>query len=510
MKISTIETISNEQLLNLRDNIDSIIPSGQTTLIEKFQILIEYNQYLLQNIASQSTLKEYSQTIATSEIKLDISKTDISRIKKYITQFNYTKNIQDKFILDSDGIIQIDKKLTLKAVHNFYSKKINEDFSDKKSLKELNEVLINDSDIDSFSSIKIYDFYKNSKDKEEFFNDIVIQNVLFHIKDKIGKLEIISTIDSFYMNDVLSELYKYDQNNKKIVTIKHISNPENSYIPSVFFILVKCRIKESNNYKEYLFYLEEEINFGSVGYITNKFSSIPFYELLEKRFDTQFYDPSNIEFHPKDEKDIFENSVNAIVTDIKNLLYSLSDTTEKDIQDLRKKIILLKLHYPKMNYNYKLLGRLAKYVVSVNKILRETKNGKALDNSTYLIKQILEKQINPSINELFRQIQMEQLVMKKKIDVKKLRMSVYINFLADSNKTLCDVFDDLNWSSTNDILLSLDTIANSIALLKKIFSIFNIDNLPFNTMQNLFKERIMEQILNGELISFGGKSMISI
>lgn len=506
MKIPTIETISNERLLYLQANIASLIPSSQTTLTEKFLVIIDYNKYLLQTIINQSSLNEYSQ---------NISKSDISRLKKYITQFNYTQNLQDKFILNSDGMIQIDKKLTLKAVHDFYRKKIdredNEDLSDIKNLKELNEVFINDDDIDFFSSIKIYDFYKNSKDKEEFFNDTIIQNVLFHIKDKIGKLEIISTIDSFYMNDVLSELYKYDRNNNKnIVTIKHISNAENSYIPSVFFILVKCRRKDSNNYKEYLFYLEEDINFGSAGYITNKSSSIPFYELLEKRFDTQFYNPNNIEFHPKDEKDIFEDSVNAIVTDVKNLLYSLSDTTEKDIQDLRNKIILLKLHYPKMNYTYRLLGRLAKYIVSVNKILRETKNGKTLDNSTYLIKQILEKQINPSINELFHQIQMEQLVMKKKIDVKKLRMSVYINFLADSNKTLCDVFDDLNWSSTNDILLSLDTIANSIALLKKVFSIFNIDNLSFNTMQNLFKERIMNQILNGESISFGGKNIISI
>lgn len=519
MKIPTIESISKEQLQFLKDKISFIIPSSQSILTEKFLILIEYNQCFLENKTNNIlSLEEYCLSLNTTEIRIEVSKADISRLKKNINLFNYTNALKDKFILNSDGLIQVDRKITLNTVHEFYREKSNllnstsnqnmKNLDDIKSFKEYSEVFINDDDIDFFSSIKIFDFYKNTQEKIQLFTNSKIAQTLKADGNKIKKLEIISIIDSSEINNILSLLHSnFKKNNHNVLTIKHIPYNENSYIPSLFFVLVKFKLKNSSNYKEYLFYLEEEINFASIGYVS-KSSSTQFYELLEKRFDTQFYNPNNIEFYPKDEQDIFEDSVNEIVADIKNILYSLSDTDEENIQNLKNKIVLLKLHYPKMNNAYSLLRNLEDYIISINQIYRDTKKEKILSNSTYLIKQILEQKINPSINEILQQIQTNQLVMKKNINIKQLRTSVYINLIANSNQSFSDIFNDLNWSSTNDILLSLDTIDNSVALLKKFFSFFNIDNMPFKTMQNLFKERIMNQILEGEPISFGSENII--
>lgn len=495
MKIQTTEKISIQEVNDLREIIKTIAPSGQV-LKEKLEILIEFNAYILQ-IDNSIKLNEYCINIVNTS--LNISATDISRLKKHIAHINFSQNRKDKFLINNDGKFTIDRKLSLLDVHKAYVH-----LFDKQALEELDEGRIKFEDVEYYSSIKIYDFYKSTKEKSALFGNEDIQNALWQLDrhKKIKKLEIVSIID----NNDIHQMFKYLYDNyKDKVAIKYIADTESSYIPSVFFVLLKFKVKNSNNYREYIFYLEEEVNFGVAGFALQKNSLKQFYDLLETRFDLQFQNPNNIDFSVKDKKDIFEVSLNNIISEMKIILEKQPDEIEKDIQNLRTKIISMKLHYPKMNYAFQLLEKLSNYIVSISKISKEIKNGGDLNNTAYLIKEIIDHEINPTIDQVLRQAQIDQILIKRKINIKLLRASIFVNTVAYSDKAICDIYEQLNWTTTNDILLSLQAIENSESLLQELFSYFNItkESMSFKDMQSLFRDTIMEQIIKGESLSLG-------
>ena len=84
-----------------------------------------------------------------------------------------------------------------------------------------------------------------------------------------------------------------------------------------------------------------------------------------------------------------------------------------------------------------------------------------------------------------------------------LRKSVFVNTVSDTNKALCDIFNELTWTDDKSLLLSLKTIENSTEKLNKLFSYFNNinENLSHEELHSLFKNRIINQIYSGEPIS---------
>lgn len=504
MRINTIRPATIEDLSTIEANIASIIPTTQTVLSEKFLLLIQFNIYLLKHPSSTVNLETYCLKMAKTT--LEVSSADMTRLRK---QFENVDTVFEaslgRIVLNGTGVIALDEKLTLLGMHKYYSSPTH-----VRALKKtIQERPIKYREVDFFSSIKIYDFYRNSLDKKKLFSNKDIKDALLGAQEKIRKLEVISIIEDENMHKVLEHLH---DNYRDKVAIKHIVSSEAVYIPSVFFVLIKFKLKSSNSYKEYLFYLEPEINFGVASYANQNTSSGQFYELLNARFDSQFHNKSNIDFSVKDKTDVFEKSLQSIVFDIKNLLHGESDNFEKETEGLRSKIVSLKLHYPNMNYAYKLLGRLAKYAVSIASIFHETRNGKVLDNTAYLVGQMLEQELNGSFDNVLEQVRTEQLLMGKNVDLKKLRKSIFVNVVAYSDKSLCDIFSNLKWSDTKNILISLQAIESSEEYLRLFFSYFNVvqGSMPFKTMQDLFKGTVMEQIMNGEAISINNTSRLNI
>lgn len=485
LEIDTIKDVQSEELNNLQEYINQIIPLKNIVLIEKFQYIIDYNRYI---IAKKSNIDLNVFIKKINKLDLEVSKTDISRIKKFVLQVNITHNLQDKFILESTGKFFVDKRLSLLDIHKYYINPINKG------------QMIKNSAIDFFSSIKIFDFYKNQDDKKNFFGRRDIQKAIGAITGNVKKIEILSIIDSSEIHEMLSYLYS---NHSDVIQIKHLHDSENSYIPSLFFILITFKLKNSHNYKNYIFYLEEEVNFGVASYVSKTTFSNKFFKLLEERFDIQFNNPNNINFNIKNKENIFELSLKNIIKKANTILNSNSTEVLEDINDLKKQIVSLKLHYPKMKYSYELLSNITEYISIAKKISIETKNGNSLNNTSYLIKEIIEKKLNININNLLDNALLEQIYLDKKINILNLRKSIFVNTVSDTNKALCDIFDDLKWTDTKSILLSLKTIENNKGKLNELFSYFNKINesLSNEELHSLFKNRILNQIYSGEYIS---------
>ena len=485
LKIDSKKDISLEELSVLQEYLNQIIPLKNIKLIEKAKLIIDYNRYVFSK-KSKINLNTYIKKI--SKFEIEISNTDISRIKKFLMKVNIKYKLKNKFILESNVKIFIDKQLSLIDIHKYYIHPINR----KQRIKK--------HEIDFFSSIKIFDFYKNSEDKKNFFENDDILQAIKDITSKVRKIEILSIIETPEIHNMLSYLTTYHND---VTQIKHIDNNENIYIPSLFFILITFKLKNSNNYKNYIFYLEEEVNFGVASYVSKTTFSNQFFKLLEERFNTQFNNPNSIDFNIQKKKDVFEVSLKDTIEKANSILNATPLNIEKDISDLKNKIVSLKLHYPKMKYSYELLTKITEYIIIAKKISLETSNKKSLNNTSYLIKEIIEQNLNINITNLLDNALIEQIYIDKKINILNLRKSVFVNTVSDTNKALCDIFNELTWTDDKSLLLSLKTIENSTEKLNKLFSYFNNinENLSHEELHSLFKNRIINQIYSGEPIS---------
>lgn len=485
LKIDNIKDISLEELNILQEYLNQIIPLKNIKLIEKVKLIIDYNRYVFSK-KSKINLNAYIKKI--SKFEIEISNTDISRIKKFIFKVNIEYKLKNKFILEGSGKIFIDKQLSLIDIHNYYTNPINRG------------QMIRKSEIDFFSSIKIFDFYKNSEDKKNFFKNDKILQAIKAITSRVRKIEILSIIETPEIHDMFSYLVT---NHNNVTQIKHIDNNENIYIPSLFFILITFKLKNSNNYKNYIFYLEEEVNFGVASYVSKTTFSNQFFKLLKERFNTQFNNPNSIDFNIQKKEDVFEVSLRDTIEKANSILNASPLNIEKDISDLKNKIVSLKLHYPKMKYSYELLTKITEYIIIAKKISLETNNKKSLNNTSYLIKEIIEQKLNINITNLLDNALIEQIYIDKKINILNLRKSVFVNTVSDTNKALCDIFNELTWTDDKSLLLSLKTIENSMERLNKLFSYFNNinENLSYEELHSLFKNRIINQIYSGEPIS---------
>lgn len=483
LKIETeINLTENDLIKLLEGEIELIIPPSNKVLIEKLKLIVKYNQYsrFHPKIKIEKFIKKQE------NITFEIKPTDITRLKKYLVAYHSANLHTNEYILKTDCKLIKDKKLTLEDLHTYYLKH--------------NEAILKEDEIKSYTSIKIYDFYKNSQDKNKFFSkDGAGTSLISNIYDKVNKIEILSIIDTNIMHEFLSEVHK---SYKEKVNIKHIVNTEHAYIPSIFFIIIKFKTTQSANYKEYIFYLEEELNWGVAGYVTKKTFSKQFSDLLEQRFDIQFRNPKNINFNLKDEKDDFETSIKDMISGIDKILNTSSLDFEKEIHILQNKIIILKLHYPKMDYSYKLLSRIIKYITIV-KGISITSEHRYLEKTDFIIKEIVDKKINVNLNNILNDILINQMHRVGKIDILKLRKGVYVNEVSNTGLALSDMFNELEWNNKNSILTSLKTIEYSEEMLKKLFSSFGLlnDDLNYIVMQSLYKNKIIKQIIHGEEIS---------
>lgn len=493
--VNTEKKFKKDDLEFFKNKVENIIPPSHKILKEKFEYIIDYNIYLIDNYHI-----DFNDYLKDNIVHLSISATDKTRIKKYLLDYNADNPKESWFILNNDATLLQHKRLTLFDIYKFY-------FQYYKSNND-NEIALKESKIESYSSIKIYDFYKNTDDKNKFFENHNIQKIMASIYSKVKKIEVLSILDTEVMHSFFSTM---NDVYKDKIEIKHIVDSQYSYIPSIFFVLIRFKVYNSNNYKEYIFYLENEINWGVASYVSKTTFSKQFFELLESRFDIQFRNPENIKFLTNEKKESFENSVKNIIIIIEDFLKISSENSEEleeKIQMLKHKLIVLKLNYPKMNYAYKLLSRIIKYI-SIIKNISSISNNEKLPKTVFVMKQILENKVNLNIDNMLNSIMLKQISKEKNINIIQLRKSIFVNLVANTQYALCDLFEELNWNNLNSILNSLYEIEVREELLNKLFSYFGSINetLSFEEMQSLFQNKFLKQIYRGEPISLNVSSI---
>lgn len=491
-----MQSISPEIPFITQDIIDlkmeSIIPISSKVLHSKFETILNYNQEKI-----EGKVVSFEQYIENNEVlNSDITPVDIMRIKIYLKDFYINHSKSKWFELDTDYSLHYFKQLTLDDIYDYYQKASKDNMG--------KDIVLRGSKIQTFSSIKIYDFYRNSKDKNRFLNRIL--GIAKYVEPKTKKLEVLSIFDTQETVEFYKELHNaYSGNSKDKIIVKHMTNSQDSYIPSIFFVLIKFKVANSNVYKEYIFYLEEEINWGVASYVNNKNFSKQFYSLLEKRFDTQFEKKDNIVFHAENKPLEFENEVHNIFEDLKSFVDLESENGEQQrvqVNKIRNQLIYLKLEYPKMNYAYKLLSRLIKYISVIKEIDTETQK-KQLDNTQYIIKKLMDSELNFELEKQLEKISTNYLLTTNKIDKIKVRKSIYINPLGKSSQPICDLFEELPWHDPKSILSSLQEIEFNKELLEKFFISYTneLESLSYVEMRKIFKESVLHQIYEGRKIS---------
>jgi len=488
--IDTKTNINKEILVQIKEHLFSLIPLSYVKLIEKCNTLIYYNEYILQKNNSHVSLNDFLQK---KSINLNISPSDFSNIKKYINQLNidFSDVMDGNIILQTDGKFLLDEKLTLLKVHRYYTS--------LKGMKKSKDEHLHDNEIEYYSSIKIYDFYSNVEEKEQLFAVKKLQNVLKNLDEhnKIRNMQILSTTDSSNIYDTWDYLIK---NHSNKVHIKHIKKTDSQYIPSLFFVLIKFKSIKSNNYNQYIFYLENEVNFGVASHAVAS-TTKAFYELLEKRFDIQFQNPNNVDFKVGNQEEDFEGAIKEVILNLKNLINDESLDFLQHRQTLENKITTLKLQYPKMNLAYDYLVNLMNYIGSIKKISDATLKKVLLENTNFLIKQTLDENISLLIQDILEKISTKQMFLKNKVDIFQLRKSIYINKIFDSNKALCDIFEELNWDGVKNILNSLQNIEHNEEKLNKLFYYIDNEKYSLKDKQQVYKNIFLKQIHQGEALS---------
>jgi len=500
-KLNTLEgvlmkSISPEIPFKTQDIIDlrmeNIIPISSKVLHSKFETILDYNQEKL-----EGKVVSFEQYIENKELlNSDITPVDIMRIKTYLKDYYINNKHAKWFELDTDYSLHYFKQLTLRDIHAYYIRALRDEVG--------KDIILRDNQIETISSIKIYDFYRNSKDKNNFLTSML--GTAKYVEPRTKKIEVLSIFDTQETVEFYEKLQNvYNSNSKEKITIKHMTNSQDSYIPSIFFVLIKFKVAKSNVYKEYIFYLEEEINWGVASYVNNKNFSKQFYSLLEKRFDTQFEKKDNIVFHAEHKPLEFENEVHNIFEDLKLFIELESDNIEEQrfkVNEIRNQLIHLKLEYPKMNYAYKLLSRLIKYISVIQEINIETRK-KHLDNTQYIIKKLMDNELNFELDKQLEKISTNYLLTANKIDKIKVRKSIFINQLGQSSQAICDLFEELPWHDLKSILTSLQEIEFNRDLLEKFFISYDekLKSLSYIDMRKVFKENILQQIYDGKKIS---------
>ncbi len=495
-KINQTEIISKQKaplaILNELEQV-SLMPEGQKALIQNFLEIINFNKEYINEDLNSEIIKDIHKSYF---IKKNISLDNKSKINSYLKQYHH-KDIFNIYI-DRLNQIVIENKIKLIDLYNiFFEKYIHEII--KKSEK--------------ITSVKIYDFYQDDENIKETIKKIEEKNKrndfiksIINQQGDLSKCNIqilthLKTEESF---EFYQKIYNEDNN----ITIKYIpeSASKNIYIPSLFFMIIKYRVKETNRYKEIFLYLEPNTNWALIDSLyttkTNGFLS-RFVSLLNKRFDEQF-NKNNLIFQVSKK----EQTDNNFKKDIKNIFetldYELNSNNDSTVlnKDILKNIHLLKTKYKTIKNAYSLIKSYY-YISSYLNIISNIVKNKMLPHTNIVIQHIdtrlntqLKQKINDfKINSFYHEIQ------KENIDIKKLRLGIIQEI--NNTQAICDIFPELNWLDQDNIIFNLSGIANDKNLLYEFYDkIIPNNNFTYKEKQNIFISKIVPKIINGESFNF--------
>lgn len=487
--IETIKLPSKEEYLTLIGiDTNKIIETSKIKLINKYEIILKYNQYIInKNISSYSKLledikngkildfKQYVKKNKTISTEIDILPSDIHSIKNCIETYNANNsNKKIDLYLNSNKIFTKEIKMTLKYLNTIF-------------MNDIHSIVKN---AESISSVKIFDFYQDIEDKNEFIKPL--SDVLNKYLD-YSNCDIVSIINSLNMHIFLENLIE-----DKFCKIKYMKNSSFfSYISSVFFILISYKIKNSNNYCQYIMYIEPDTNTAILKFVKDDFAK-DFYKLLYYRFEKHFNSKTNIDFIEtiKNKEETFSESLDKIYVNMEELLHE-SIKKINQLKEKNSKLLLsvskLKLQYPKMDNSYKFLNNIVYSITILKEIEYAHKNNFKLNNTIEVIKKTLAKQIYQEIGNRIISIK-NQYDINKDVDIFKLRKSIYINKIANTEKAFIDIFPMFDWKNIYEIL---DRIKQDEDKLNKFFMLFKVDLKE----KNLFwKQKKFQLIIDNYIV----------
>lgn len=460
--------------------INKIIPDNHKILQEKFRHILLYNEYNLRNLRKRRiyTFEEYFSK-NKNEKTLNISSSDITNIKKYLETYSLNNNLA-LYSLNKFLLLEKERKILLNHLFEHFDK------NDKFKLKK---------EADQLIYIKVYDYYQNELEKDK--NLDLLKNILSDEFKYTEKCEVLSIINTYNTHEFLRELISEKRERAEIKYLKHTS--ASSYISNVFFMLMKYRINgDSTNYRHYLFYFEPETNHSVVGYSDDIPHLKNFYKLLETRFNIQFNNDKSIDFEENLETNDYDKSMEEVFQNINSFL----DAKDFDLHIFRdnlfKKVAKLKIQYPKMDLNYKLLNNIV-YSVSISKEIElAQRENKTIDNTIRTIEYLFNKKTYSKVKKiLYNIVNSKKDNYVKEYDIFKLRRSIYINKIAKTEKALVDIFPNLNWNNLENILNSLNEIKYDNTLLDELLSYFQFDfsDKSFSYKQKQYENKILKEFI---------------
>ncbi|WP_321469588.1 hypothetical protein [Halarcobacter sp.] len=483
LRLNTLYLISKEDYDFLNTiQLNKLIPDSHKTLQEKFKYILKYNHYLVTTSNKRIlSYDEYKDKNKREEF-LEINSSDITNIKKYIIDYNKSNKQIIPYFLDKEKCFKKEIILSLSDLCLHFGR-----YDRKTFINETDELL----------SVKIYDYYQDSKNKDKYL--YLLENIINDNFKFVKECQIVSIVNSLKTHEFLTKQINEKKERIKIKLAKNING--SSYIPSVFFMLLKYRIKNTSKYRNYILYLEPITNHSVIGFVQDDFSK-GFYRLLLNRFDKHFSDKANIDFIENLKQQDFDASLNDIFNSMKLLL----ESNNKDLSVLQNniinKVLELKIQYPKMSYSYKLLDNIVNSICIAKEIEYAQANDKQLINTINIIKHIFEYKIYNKTKKILLDV-VNKDTLDDNIDIFRLRKSIYVNKIGKSKKALIDIFPTLKWGTKNEILSSLEEIRLDSSKLNELLKLMDYDcsKMNLSDKQNFYQKTILEDfIYSGRVI----------
>lgn len=461
-QIDDLIDITKDDIASLKNA--SIIPDSHPKLNEKFKSLLEYNEHSL----TKKPLPE--------KLIKNINGVDLMNIRGYLQDYNEedsTKIQNLKYFIKKDKIIRKKIDLTLHDLCNAFNKNDKETF-----FKEINGGKV--------VSIKIYDSYKNTIEKDKSIP--LLKRVLKNIgkPEELSVLSIINTEDTHHFLKKLLD----EKSNEDTLTIKYIQDSKTSYIPSLFYMLIKYR-NNKDVYKNYLLYFEAETNWAVTSFVDRADFSKQFLKLLDMRFEKKLRDDNSIDFEKNIKEQVYEDDIDEIMNIMKNLLTIKPNKYKEYEKELINKINSLKITYPTIDIAHKFLYNVAENLFILRSI---TTSENRLPNTEIAIKKVLENNLSSNIKKvLFSTLNFSNI---DEIDIIKLRKGVFVQTI-HNNQALCDIFYQLKWDNINNILKSFNEI-----IYKEDYSNIFLESLGINYKKLSHEEKIKkcDQLINEYIV----------
>lgn len=323
-------------------------------------------------------------------------------------------------------------------------------------------------------SLKLFDSFDSNQKKYLYDNADVkgfISNLIRNDKD----VRCLSILNDNLSKDFYKFLYKNTSNNQINFNLKFLRQPIILNSPIIFIL-----IKDINN-KNYIFYFEEKTNWKLLTSEKDLIEFSPkFYSLLNSRFDYIFNDTEleNLNYTLAINEDSFYDDFNVSVNKLINEMKEISELNNLEeieinfkINLLIKTLMQLKISFPKMNYNYRLLYHFIRLLETALLL----KNDSSLEYTQNVLDLIINSELFEKVNNMLIESSSENTLLLKAHNITKknlndIRKRIFTMPLNNKDLIL-DLFSNLFWNNKQTIIESFNAILSESEYTKKLVNI---------------------------------------